>query len=165
MSRKSLCSGPGKEPTWLKSLKHQIQGLIVKGFLTREDNFRNGLRLLTKYFGPHPALLMSSPNFRSADTAICTSSVLHSRPEVVIFCSDFPWGRVSQTLSHVSLKVLKETALLFPFRNVIVRRFQYMEVILGTPNYFRSIFWWSCWCQITRLLEHWPTVLTFGKRQ
>lgn len=52
MSRKSLCSGPGKEPTWLKSLKHQIQGLIVKGFLTRGDNFRNGLRLLQSILDP-----------------------------------------------------------------------------------------------------------------
>ena len=29
-----------------------------------------------------------------------------------------------------------------PFRNVIVRSFQYKEVLLGAPNYSRSVYWW-----------------------
>lgn len=52
----------------------------------REDNFRKELRLLTKYFGPHPALLKSGPNFRNADPAIYTSKIFHSAqicPDVV----------------------------------------------------------------------------------
>lgn len=46
--QKVLCSQSGKESTWLKSLKHQKKGLLVGGFLSREDKLRKELRLLTK---------------------------------------------------------------------------------------------------------------------
>ena len=37
-----------------------------------------------------------------------------------------------------------------PFRNIIVRSFQYKEILLGAPNYLRSAYWWRFLTEATR---------------
>lgn len=37
-----------------------------------------------------------------------------------------------------------------PFRNVIVRSFQYKEVLLGASNSLRSVYWWRLLTEATR---------------
>lgn len=101
--------------------------LIVKGYLTREDNFR--AEAADKVFWTP-----SCPSEVRSCNLYFQSSLL---------CSDMPRCRVFRTLTNMASKGLKEIALLLhvactfllpPIRNVTVRNFQYKEVILGTPS-------------------------------
>lgn len=159
--QKILCSQPGKEPTWLKSLKHQIKGLMVGGFLSREDKLRKGLRLLSEvtvdpilpFWSQVPLLgimlMLQSvfPKFFMIDLGLWFSA--HICPQVVytwpLWAHPWRYWKRLYFYFHEAWKLLPS-----PFRNVIVKSFQYKEVLLGAPNYVRSVYWWRFLTEATR---------------